>query len=193
VPQNQDSKTADELLDSELLALASEHEAVAMSIRDVVMNANTIEHIKRVYGNLNAYKRKLRDDAARALAALRGLRAHDGAPFVDARWLLTDAILFEARCMRALASGDPKLRQARARIGADRAAAVVAEHYPVLATRMREPERIARIEAAIASASTTARRRPWRLIAACFDGIEAQPISPEAWRVEYKKRTRNRP
>jgi hypothetical protein len=153
-----------------VLVLAHVLEGIANVAREVAVEARETDRVQ------------VRDRMRRMIAVWKGLRFEDGAPYPDARLLLTFWIL---RHGAVVALQDKTKRAERARICAEVSATVVGQVYPALAARMAEPERIDRIRAAIQSATTTTNRKPWRLIARCWAGIEASDPSAEVWRVKW--------
>lgn len=165
-------------LDRELLDLAQKVEAIAHGARRYVLEP---EAVARTYGDsVERLKRAQRDALARMHIAWRGLSAEEGAPYHDARMLLTEGIFFYAKCENTAPSANRALSRATA------LARRIAEFYPKLAKRLREPERIERIRRAIvmqAGRST----KPWKQIAATWDGIEPNPRNPESWRQDWAR------
>jgi hypothetical protein len=186
--------------DRHLLMLAGEVRACAESARNIVLRPDTQAHLAR-FGNVDAHKRMERERMERMLRAWRGFRDEDGAPYRDARMLLTSSVLFYAESVRMIRDGErcgvippssSEMDRERLRVHAEQVAHHVAQHYPALAAKMVEPERIAHIRSAIASAATSSKRKPWKLIAATWDGIDARPRDVETWRqdwVRYTKRS----
>ncbi len=180
--------------DRELLALAAEVEKCAQSARNVVLQAHTQAHLAR-FGSVEAQKQLERRRMARMLLAWRGIGDEDAAPYRDARMLLASWVFFyaaEIRNVRELerrreipltlrGGNDARLAQK-----AEQVARIVAQHYPTLAAKLAEPDRIERIRAAIASAATSTRRKPWKLIARTWDGIDAGR-SDETWRQDWAR------
>jgi hypothetical protein len=167
--------------DRELLTLAEEVRKCSESARNLVLRPDTQAHVAR-FGSVEAFKRRERQRMRSMLRAWRGLRGESGAPYRDPRMLLTEAIVFYATVERGSLSavGEAIQRQHAAIV-----AGIVAEHYPELTERLREPERIERIRAALASAATSAKRLPLKLIAATWDDIEARPRDPKRWGVDW--------
>ncbi|MGA2451412.1 MAG: hypothetical protein ABTD50_22370 [Polyangiaceae bacterium] len=183
--------------DRYLLMLADEVRACAESARNIVLCPDTQEHVTR-FGSVDAHKRLERERMERMLRAWRGIRDEDGAPYRDARMLLTSWVLFYADSIRSIHEREgrgvtppspPELDGQRLSVYAEQVAGLVAEHYPSLAARMVEPERMRRLRSAIASAATS-KRRPWRLIATIWDGIEAGPRDVETWRQDWVRHTK---
>jgi hypothetical protein len=184
--------------DRHLLMLADKVRACAESARNIVLRPETHAHVAQL-GSVDAHKRLERERMEQMLRAWRGIRGEDGAPYRDARMLLTSWVLFYADSIRSIHERErrgvtppspPELDGQRLSVYAEQVAGLVAEHYPSLAARMVEPERIARIRSAIASAATSNKRKPWKLIAATWDGIDARPRDVETWRQDWARHTK---
>jgi hypothetical protein len=113
--------------------------------------------------------------------AWRGVRAEDGAPYRDARLLLTEGLIFYAGCERNIPSEDRALSRAR------ELAQRVASYYPTLETKLIDPKRIELIRKAIVikSKRTT---MPWREVVAIWDGVEGVPRDADRWRKDWAER-----
>jgi hypothetical protein len=195
--------------DRELLSLADEVVMCAESARNLVLRADTQKHVARS-GDVEAAKRRQRRRMERMLLAWRGLRDENATPYRDARMLLTEGILFYGGALRAACEsarrgmplftpmGRMRTRggvvvtvshaapgEATQRRYAQSVAAIVARHYPKLAEKMGEADRIERIRAAIESAAKSAKRKPLKLIAAAWDGIEKRSRDPVRWGVDW--------
>ena len=180
--------------DRELLALAAEVGQCAESARNLVLRAATQRHVARSWPSIADAKRfEEVDRMRRMLLAWRALRPEDGAPYPDARMLLTEGVLFYGGIRRVPIPGvTHEQTKHELRANAECLASLVASHYPTIAARLTEPDRIERICAAIASTATSAKRRPWKVIAATWDGIEASECDSEAWRQAYVKHQQRR-
>lgn len=163
--------------DEELLALARDVEVCALSARKAALQGSPED------------RKRERARMERMLRSWRNLREEEGAPYHDARDLLVNWIRFMAEAQRGEEPRPLEVRRKRA----ERAAGMVAKLYPSLALRLSEPGRLDAVQAAI---DACARRKtgsvPWKLVAAAWEGIEAQPSS-EAWRVGRAKRRRRKP
>jgi hypothetical protein len=174
---------SDQNNDAELLALAKNVEdAVGVRVRlarGLVERPSDYAHI----ADLDESKRRARRTLERLLRALANLREEDGAPYPDARMFITGAILTRAALARPLTDHTrPTTSIARG------VAKGVAQRFPALAAKMRDPVRVEQIRGAIEAAATSKRRIPWKLFVAIWDGVEAQPQDAEAWRVAWSKR-----
>jgi hypothetical protein len=177
-------------LDRQVLMLADEVKGRAESARNLILRAGTQAHVAR-FGSVDAHKRLERARMERMALAWLGLDVESSR---DARMFLTEGILFYAHVRR---------RDTAPNDGAHRRHAVelaqrIALYFPAFAAKMSEPDRIERIRAAIAaSAAMSAKRRPWKLIAATWEGRAAsRELDQEGWRVEfsrYRSRYRKRP
>jgi hypothetical protein len=181
--------------DRELLALAAQVQQYAESARNLVLRADTQAHVAR-FGTVEAFKSQELQRMRRMLRAWRGLKDEDGAPYRDARMLLTGWVLFYAGVIRnggelerrgVFARTSPEANEAQLRAKAEQVAGIVAQHYPELAAKMAEPDRIERIRRAIASSATSAKKKPLKLLAATWDGIEKRPRNPARWGVDWNE------
>lgn len=168
-----------------LAVLADRLEAIAQSAGALATNENTraifARHDELDAGIAHATK------ALRSMLVLwEGLRPHEEAPYPDARERFTQGVLFHARVARALGKARDQAKCERAARDVVRN---VAGLYPALATQLEQPERIELAAAAIRAAAQSPMRIPWRVIAACWVGIEGA-CDPEQWRVAWHKRRR---
>ncbi len=170
--------------DSELLALADlVEQAVDVRLR-VARRLGRNPTDEPLMGSIEERRRAARRTLQRILRALGGHRAEDGAPYLDARMRLTGCILWRASACRGDGT-QPDLHMARG------VADTISREYPALAARMKEPDRIERILLAIASAAASAKKKPLKLIAATWDGIEAAPRNPVRWGIDWSEYVRN--
>jgi hypothetical protein len=172
-----------------VLALADEVKGRAESARNLILRAGTQAHVAR-FGSVEAHKRLERTRMERMALAWLGLDVESSR---DARMFLTEGVLFYAHVRRRDASPNTEAQRRHAVELAQR----LALYFTSFAVKMSEPDRIERIRAAIAaSAAMSAKRRPWKLIAATWDGMDPSgEHDPEAWRVEfsrYRSKYRNR-
>jgi len=123
------------------------------------------------------------------LASFR-IREEIGAPYRDARMLLTTSILGQAaivRLQRAASVGTSTDATANASLDASASLVcrIVGALYPTVASAMQDPDRQARVRVAIESAASSDKRTPWPIIAAVWKGIEKGDPDPERWRKDW--------
>jgi hypothetical protein len=138
-------------------------------------------------------------EAAKAIEARRlrrmyrawfGFRDESEAPYRDARMLLVTCVLAQATIVRRQrAPGTPARAPADEKVALDASVSlvcrIVGALYPSLASQMSQPEREAKIGAAIESAASTEKRTAWVAIAAVWEGIEKGAPHPECWRKDW--------
>jgi hypothetical protein len=174
--------------DRELLGLALNVERCAESAFNLVLRADTQAQVAR-FGRLEAAKLRELQRMRGMLLAWEGLRQQDGAPYADARMFFTEGLLFYAHVRRAPRPWltTPEQEQHELRENARSLMTHLASYYPALADKMREPDRVELVCLAIASAASSAKRVPWKVIARTWDGIEALPQDEGAWRSAWNK------
>lgn len=163
-------------IDRDLIALARAFERIAHSVRQLVEHPEVLAKMYE-YSADQIARRKVftRDAATRALVTYRGVRFEDGAPYRDARMLLTEGIVFYARCEENAPSSDNAAARARA------LAARVAAIYPALRARTSEPKRIEAIRVAIMT-KCGRRTMPWKQIVETWSGIQGVT---DRWRQDW--------
>lgn len=175
-----DEIDAGKRLDEELVALGNEVMAYATTALTLAKRGSVPTDPSKVH---------VRDRLEAVRHAWRNLRPADGAPYHDARMLLTEGLIFYAACEKdAPSESDGKRGAARALSLAKR----VASYYPTIESKLTEPARLELIRLAIL---TKAQRRtmPWVEIAKVWDGIEAVPRNPEQWRKDWHEHRKRPP
>jgi hypothetical protein len=129
-------------------------------------------------------------ETRRMLLAWFGLREEIGAPYRDARMLLTTSILGQAGIVRLQRAASVRAStDITANAALDASASlvcrIVGALYPTVASAMQDPARHARVRAAIESAASSDKRTPWPVIAAVWNGIEKGDPDPERWRKDW--------
>lgn len=159
------------VLDTMLLALADSVAGYVQYARDLVLRNGPQSAAKK--------RQTLRRLSRMRLASL-DLREETEAPYRDARMLLTSTILGFAALVRVeQRAADLPLAEA--------VALTVMDLYPTLAPKFADGRRVERIRAAIASAASSAKRVPWKLIAAVWTGLQRGEPDSEAWRQDWMR------
>jgi len=174
--------------DQQLVALAEELGDLAESVCSLVEDGPTAHDLRKE--DWEDAKREARKQLERALRGAKNLREETGAPYRDARMLLTELIFSHGHALRMYRAAEgPSAPTSEGEdtviaVGASQALSFVGTFYPTLGAKMSEPARAEVARRAIDSVARSSHRVPWQLIAAVWGGI-GQEHDPERWRKDW--------